>query len=91
MNLEQIHSLSQKIERVLESSRVLKAENGHLRARTEELQQKLNESETQKQEATVQIAQKDEEIFDLNSKLVETERNLKATSEKMNTGVTALE
>ena len=47
MNLEQIHSLSQKIERVLESSRVLKAENYRINEKNTNLQQKHSEIQIQ--------------------------------------------
>lgn len=74
MNLEQIHSLSKKIERILESSRVLKAENGHLRAKNEELQLKVTDTESKIQVILDESAKKDEAIL-LQKNVIEDQKN----------------
>ena len=61
MNLEQIQSLSQKIERILESSRVLKAENYRLNEKNTNLQQKLSEIQIQVDNTNELLKRKEEE------------------------------
>ncbi len=71
MNLEQIQSLSQKIERILESSRVLKAENYRLNEKNTNLQQKLSEIQIQVDNTNELLKRKEEERFVLEERFDE--------------------
>ena len=76
MNLEQIQSLSQKIERILEVSRVLKAENYRLNEKNTNLQQKLSEIQIQVDNTNELLKRKEEERFALEERFDEISRAL---------------
>ena len=76
MNLEQIQSLSQKIERILEVSRVLKAENYRLNEKNTNLQQKLSEIQIQVDNTNELLKRKEEERFALEERFDEISRVL---------------